>query len=613
MESNELDAQPAEDAVKAETALPAQPTDEREPRELIERRHLEEVVERAVESKLHNYRLGGRRRFSKRAFKLAREAFKAAAWKVEGDVCPQIRFKGADLRRLAKHEFGDVPEGTISSDITLLNELAETPEAKTGFVSPLLNTSRGLRQVQLFLLSERTDHYFSFAVLNERGRVLVKRITKDVGVEEALEDLWVDQVQRNREFRQRLMRRLGGVAQAAVYVIFVLGLSYAVLPKEAKAAVRKFGREKIVEPLQRLLNFTPAMYWDGGSAFNSGAVCIDGKPVNHVVFMTSDEHHDPPYVVVRNGVIIKENLTDNRIEFEDRDIEPGRSYTYALGKRDPATGEVSVGKMVGTSVPLCPDASAPPNRPPVLSLTADQARGSAPMNVMFTVSVADDEERVRPFVFDFGDGTYMKASYAETVRHEYRYGGTYTATVHFSDTADNGAEAIAAIIVNGPPPPPPITVGAQNPWEQWRGIYFSSAHPVVGYVEDTFTIQMHPEYIVRHNLRMPVISYSWVFGDCLGAPGAATKTDAKSCVVGPFKQPTVTRRFAKPGVYDVQVYLVFENGDTANYHLGSVTVLPSKQWLADNPVDPATRRHYDYMLEAARHYPPKYPDLTSGR
>jgi hypothetical protein len=604
---------------------------------------LEEVVERAVEAKLHNYRLPGRRRFSKRAFKLTREAFKSAAWKVEGGVdgggvCPQLVFDGADLRRLAQHEFAEreIPEGTISSDITLINELADTEEARTWFTSPLLNTSRGLRQVRLFLRSERTEHAYSFEVLDERDRVLVKRITKEVRVGQALEDMWVDQVLRNRRLKLRLR-------EALVSMLLILGLTltYAALPTQAQEAIKRFGREKILEPLKRLftgdgapagssldvqedrdapkvqlleervrLRFTPSMYWSAGGASSASGACVENAPMNRVQ-LTAPEIHTPPFVVVRNGVIIRDNVTDHEIRFDDRDVLPGRAYTYMIGKRDAAAGDVMIGTMVGTATPLCPKPARSSNRPPALAVTVDRETGPAPLKATFKITLFDDEERVRPFVIDFGDGTDMVASNSPQIAHEYRYGGTYTAKVIFTDTADNKGEALSTVSVEGPPPPPPLP-GVSDPWELWHPGYHATADPVVGYIDQPFTIVVHPEYMMTHYPMLPVASYYWLWGDCLGSKAAST-ADHKNCMVGPFKEPKITRRFDKPGSYDVGVYMTYENGDVKNLQLGSVTVLPSEKWLAEHPVNPHARMHYDQMLEAARYYAPKHGGLTTSR
>ena len=633
MVKKDLVAQHAEAADRAKTALPAQRKTQHDDGDLAEHRHLEKLVERAVEAKLHNYPLPGRR-FSKRAFKLTRQAFKAAAWKTQDGLCPQLMLDGADLRRLAKHALGDVPEGTISSDITLINELADTEEGRTWFSSPLLNTTCGLRQVRLFLRSERTEHAFSFEVLDERDRVLVERITKEVRVGQTLEDMWLDQLNRNPRLKLRLLAML-----KVVCVIGLLLLGFKVLPKEAQAAIEKFGREKIVEPLKRLfgagngapvgsnvevpalrdipnariieerarLRLTPLMAWSMGSASTSGGFCRGNIAVNSVSLDTPPEL-EPPFVVVRNGVVIRDNVTVKKVEFDDRDISPGRSYTYAIGKRDPTSGEVMVGRMVGATAPLCPAPSPAANKPPALALTVDRATGPAPLRTTFKVSVFDDEKRVRPFVFDFGDGSYMVASKEPQVAHVYRYGGTFTAKVILSDRADHRGEALASITVDGPSAPP-LRSGAQNPWEQWQGAYFAKASPVVGYVDEPFTIEMLPDFIIRNN-PVPVAAYYWYFGDCLGTPKyPASIQSNKNCFVGPFKEPQVIRRFDKPGTYSVGVYIVYEDGGTANYSLGAVTAIPSDKWLATHQVDARTRDYYDQMVEAARYYPSKLPDI----
>ena len=84
-------------------------------------------------------------------------------------VCPQLRLKGGDLRRLAKLRIGNIPEGTISSDITLLNDLAH---AVGIFYAPSALFVVAFGFVLVLLL------HFSVAVsrLADQNKVLAQRV-----------------------------------------------------------------------------------------------------------------------------------------------------------------------------------------------------------------------------------------------------------------------------------------------------------------------------------------------------------------------------------------------------------------------------------------------------
>ena len=595
----------------------------------------------AVGATLHNFRLDRRRRFSGRAFRLARAFFRAAAQQTDNGVSPEVSVSAAQFRRIAEQKFGPTKEGTISADVSLLNELADTEAAKGGFLSPLLATEKGKFRVRLLLLAEHRDHIFAYEVIDANDTLIVRHDDElRVSVGSQVEDALFNEIKRNPVLLHRVAAYLAKGAAAAL----VLVLIYAVLPNRAQAAIRDFARY-IVSPIKRLLTgqgtpagskvdvsavpdvppahiieerprlrLTPAMYWGINGSVSAAAIC-DGRNPLVLVYLQAPDTVPPPFVVVRNGMVLRNNITDKgRVEFRDTTVLPGRAYTYTLGKRDATTGDVVIGRIVGSTTPRCPTPPPSSDRPPALVLSVDHSSGTAPLKATFKVSVSDDEAQLRPFIFDFGDTTYTVASKSRRVTHEYRYGGTYTPKVSLTDRAQNIAEASTSITVEGPPPPPPLTKNAQNPWEYWHAGYFAKASPVVGPVDEPFTIEIFPDYIVTYDPYVPVISYQWTFADCTEGEAPFQGPNAqvnKDCFWGPYKEPKITRRFDKPGSYAVNVFVTYANGDTAYYGLGMVTALSTEKWYATHPVDDQRRLHLEQMREAARYYPSRVPDLTT--
>ncbi|HEX3067368.1 MAG TPA: PKD domain-containing protein [Thermoanaerobaculia bacterium] len=625
----------------ANGANPALPAQEKEQLP-ITKEFLSRLVGMAVGATLHNFRLDRRRRFSGRAFRLARAFFRAAAQQTENGVSPEVSVSAAQFRRIAEQKFGPTKEGTISADVSLLNELADTDTAKGGFLSPLLATEKGKFRVRLILLAEHRDHIFAYEVTDANDTLIVRHDDElRVSVGSKVEDALFDEIKRNPVLLHRVATYLAkGVAAALVLVLI-----YVILPDRAQAAIRDFARY-IVSPIKRLLTgegtsagskvnvseapdvppsriveerphlrLTPAMYWGVHSSItvSASAVC-DGPTPLVFVHLDAPDVVQPPFVVIRNGIVLRDNVMEKKVEFRDTTALPGRSYTYTLGKRDAATGDVVIGRIAGASTPFCPAPPPSNNRPPVLTLSVDPSSGTAPLKATFTVSATDDEDQVKPFIFNFGDTTYSVASRSPRVTHEYRYGGTYTPKVTLADRVDNVVEASTSVTVEGPPPPAPLTKGAQNPWEYWHGDYYAKASPVVGDVDEPFTIEVMPEFIVGHNPYVPAISYQWTFADCLEREAPFNGPNAKvnkDCLWGPYKEPRITKRFDEPGSYEVNVFVTYANGDTAYYGLGMVTALPTEKWLATHPVDDHRRMHLEQMREAARYYTSRVPDLTT--
>jgi len=151
--------------------------------------------------------------------------------------------------------------------------------------------------------------------------------------------------------------------------------------------------------------------------------------------------------------------------------------------------------------------------------------------------------------------------------------------------------------------------GAQNPWASWHGYHFAKATPVVGPVDEPFTIEVFPEYLMR-NRSNPIVSYQWTFADCVEREAPFNGPNAqvnKNCLWGPYNEPKITRRFDEPGSYEANVFVTYADGDTAFYGLGMVTALPTEKWYAAHPVDDHRRMHLEQMREAARYYPSREP------
>lgn len=620
---------------------PAHPAQENRTEPALTKDFLSRLVGLAVGATLHNFRLDRRRRFSGRAFRLARAFFRASVQQTENGVSPELSVSAAQFRRIAEQKFGPTKEGTISADVSLLNELADREEARGGFLSPLLSTEKGKFRVRLILLAEHRDHIFAYEVMDANDTLIVRHDDElRVSVGSKIEDVLFDEIKRNPILLHRVAEYLAKGAAAALIIAFI----YALLPARAQAAIQDFAHEYIVSPIKRLLTgegtpagskvnvsaapdvppariieerphlqLTPAMYWGFNGSVSASGAC-DGRTAVMYVHLHAPDDISPPYVVLRNGIVLRDNIVDRVIEFYDKAVLPGHAYTYTLGKRDTTTGDVIIGRIVGSDTPICPPPPPSSNRPPVLTLSVDRSSGTAPLKATFDVSVADDKAQIRPFIFDFGDTTYMVASRSRRVAHEYRYAGTYTAKVSLTDRVQNMGEATTTITVAGEPPPPPLTKGAQNPWEYWHAGYYAKATPVVGPVDEPFTIEVFPDYLVRHDPYNPIVSYQWTFADCIEREAPFRGPNAqvnKNCLWGPYSEPKITRRFTEPGAYDINVFVTYANGDTAFYPLGGVTALPTEKWYAAHRVDDNRRVYLEQMREAARYYPSREPNLTT--
>ncbi len=163
------------------------------------------------------------------------------------------------------------------------------------------------------------------------------------------------------------------------------------------------------------------------------------------------------------------------------------NHTYTV----PGTYSASI---TGTGPGGSNSASLPitvsPAQPPVVTISASQTSGTAPLSVQFTGG--NTGGAATSWAWVFGDGA---AGAVQNPSHTYTSAGTYTAAVTATGPGGSNSSSIA-ISVAAPPKPPVVTISAsQTSGTAPLSVQFTGA-----------------------NTGGPATSWAWVFGD--GAAGA---------------------------------------------------------------------------------------------
>lgn len=100
------------------------------------------------------------------------------------------------------------------------------------------------------------------------------------------------------------------------------------------------------------------------------------------------------------------------------------------------------------------------NRPPTVTLGADQTSGSLPLTVTFTATATDPDGDPLTYAWEFGDGATTPNS-SVTESHTYQTAGSFTATVTVSDGQATTRASLTITPSVGPPDPstvaPPLS------------------------------------------------------------------------------------------------------------------------------------------------------------
>lgn len=144
------------------------------------------------------------------------------------------------------------------------------------------------------------------------------------------------------------------------------------------------------------------------------------------------------------------------------------TYTISDGRGGTATATVTV-------------TVRPVNRPPTVTLGADQTSGSLPLAVAFTATATDPDGDPLTYAWNFGDGA-TKPSGGATESHTYQAAGTFTATVTVSD-GQATAQATLTITPGGIPPDPsavapPLSQTATTDLGSGTAFLYSGTNPI---------------------------------------------------------------------------------------------------------------------------------------
>ncbi|HYP26951.1 MAG TPA: PKD domain-containing protein, partial [Blastocatellia bacterium] len=130
---------------------------------------------------------------------------------------------------------------------------------------------------------------------------------------------------------------------------------------------------------------------------------------------------------------------------------------YRLALNSPYRNAGTDGRDVGADIDaiitaMGADATQPPNRPPLVSLTATPTQGVAPLPVSISVNASDSDGQVVAYRLECGDGHVSSGS---TCSHTYSAPGTYTIRVMVTDNGGATATASLPVSVSEPVNPSP--------------------------------------------------------------------------------------------------------------------------------------------------------------
>jgi PKD repeat protein len=199
------------------------------------------------------------------------------------------------------------------------------------------------------------------------------------------------------------------------------------------------------------------------------------------------------------------------------------------------------------------------NQPPVARANGPYAATAGVTTQLSAIGSQDPDGRIVTWIWDFGDGT--PAGSGETVQHNYRTAGTFTATLTVTD--DKGAtasdQARVTVTNSGTPNQPPVArISAPATGSPSSSITFSG------------TQSSDPDGLIT--------TYSWNFGD--GSTGTG---------------PTVSHVYAAAGTYNVVLTVADNREATATaQHVLTITApnpgtLPFTWSSTFGAVDPATK------------------------
>ncbi|WP_337288533.1 RHS repeat-associated core domain-containing protein [Candidatus Methylomirabilis sp.] len=121
------------------------------------------------------------------------------------------------------------------------------------------------------------------------------------------------------------------------------------------------------------------------------------------------------------------------------------------------------------------------NRPPTVTLGADQTSGSLPLTVTFTATATDPDGDPLTYAWEFGDGATTPNS-SVTESHTYQTAGSFTATVTVSDGQATTRASLTITPSVGPPDPstvaPPLSQTTTTDLKSATAFLYSGSNPI---------------------------------------------------------------------------------------------------------------------------------------
>lgn len=143
--------------------------------------------------------------------------------------------------------------------------------------------------------------------------------------------------------------------------------------------------------------------------------------------------------------------TDTEPETEEPEVLTTEDATESAPPSEAATDVDD--KTETTPTNATANETVPANQPPQANLTADLLEGQAPVEVVFTVQVADDDGDALQWSLDAdGDGIEdANGTDLADVTFVYDVAGTYLATLNVTDGLDNATATVEIVVTEKPP------------------------------------------------------------------------------------------------------------------------------------------------------------------